>query len=62
MIVTGSGISGTVADIARASLDKEIDQLQAEERLKAGKKTMERLGWTKETHSAAKEFEMVYIA
>lgn len=62
MIVTGSGITGTLADAARESLDKEVDRLRKGGLLKAGKKTSERLVWTKETHSAAKEFEKVCFA
>jgi hypothetical protein len=59
MIVTSSGVPGNVADNARASLDKEIDQLRAEGRLDAGKKTHETLKWTDKAYAAAQEFENV---
>ncbi len=62
MIVSGLGVAGTVAESARASLDKEINKLRAEGRLEAGKKTLEKLKWTPETFQAAQEFEKVYLA
>ena len=62
MIATGAGVNGTLADAARKSLDKEVDRLRGDGRLEAGKKTSERLGWTEETHRAAKEFVKVCLA
>jgi hypothetical protein len=55
MIVTAEGISGTLADGARANLE-EVDQLRADGRLAAGKKNSKILKWTIETHSIAKQF------
>ncbi|TGO91200.1 hypothetical protein BPOR_0035g00010 [Botrytis porri] len=46
MIIFGPGVAETVADSARTSLDREIEQLRAEGRLEAGKKTLEGLRWT----------------
>jgi hypothetical protein len=59
MIVTSSGISGTVAENARASLDAQVAQLQAEGILEPGKSSHEKLKWTPETIAAAQEFKMV---
>ncbi|TGO43912.1 hypothetical protein BCON_0735g00020 [Botryotinia convoluta] len=57
MIIFGPGVAETVADSARTSLDREIEQLRAEGRLEAGKKTLEGLRWTPETLEAARGFE-----
>jgi hypothetical protein len=62
MIIFGPGVAETVADSARTSLDREIEQLRAEGRLEAGKKTLEGLRWTPETLEAARGFEKVWFA
>lgn len=57
MIVTGKGVSETVANAARSSLDPEVRQLRVGGKLGGGGESSERLSWTKETHDIAKEFE-----
>jgi hypothetical protein len=62
MIVTSSGITGTIADVARAILDEEVDWLRAEGKLEPRKSTDEKLKLTDETLAAAREFEKVSFA
>ena len=62
MIVTSSGISESIAEDARASLDAQVAQLQAEGKLEPGKSSHEQLTWTPETIAAAREFLKVSLA
>lgn len=62
MIATGPGISASLAEAARMSLDEAVSHLRDAGKLDAGKKTSERMGWTKETHNAAQELEKVCMA
>ncbi|PVH68177.1 hypothetical protein DL98DRAFT_662289 [Cadophora sp. DSE1049] len=57
MIVTSPGISGSAAENARASLDAQVAQLQADGMLEPGKSSHEKLNWTDETIAAAQEFK-----
>merc|ERR1712058_186217 len=57
MIVTSSGISESIAERARASLDAQVAQIQAEGKLEPGKSSHEKLTWTPETIAVAQEFQ-----
>merc|ERR1711977_362912 len=57
MIVTSSGISESSAERARASLDAQVAQIQAEGKLEPGKSSHEKLTWTPETIAVAQEFQ-----
>merc|ERR1712098_504049 len=62
MIVTSSGISESSAERARASLDAQVAQIQAEGKLEPGKSSHEKLTWTPETIAAAQEFQKGFLA
>ncbi|CZT52685.1 uncharacterized protein RSE6_14040 [Rhynchosporium secalis] len=57
MIFINSGISESVAEDARASLDAQVARLQAEGKLEPGKSSHEQLKWTPETIAAAQAFQ-----
>jgi len=61
MIVTSSGISESSAERARASLDAQVAQIQAEGKLEPGKSSHEKLTWTPETIAVAQEFQKVSL-
>ena len=56
LIVTSLGVAESVANVARASLDEEIEQLRAGGKLEAGEITHVILTFTDEAKAAAREF------
>jgi len=61
MIANALGVTRTVADAARKSLDEQVDKLRHDRLLDAGKKNHENLKWTEETLHIAKGIEKVSV-
>ena len=60
MIITKSGvIRQATADVARESLEEQVNKKRSEGVLQPGQRTLEKLEWTPQTVLAAHEFKSV---